>query len=95
MLTMSPGKADSLGPLIPLWEDAYRAISAAERLEIVGYSMPDDDIEIRTLLRAGVQRGPQYPEIVIRNPAPDVHSRIRMLIHRDATSDFFPVEALA
>jgi len=95
MLTMSPGKADALGPLIPLWEDAYRAISAAATLEIIGYSMPADDIEIRTLLRAGVQRGPQDPEIVIRNPAPYVHSRIRTLIHRDADSDYLPIAGLA
>jgi hypothetical protein len=94
MLTMSPGKADALGPLIGLWELAYRAISAASTLEIVGYSMPEDDIEIRTLLRAGVLRGPEYPEIIARNPAPDVHSRIREVILRDVTSDYSPVSVV-
>jgi hypothetical protein len=95
MLTMSPGKSEALGPLIALWESAYRAISAARALEIVGYSMPEDDIEIRTLLRAGVRRGPQDPDITIRNPAPDVHARLRALIHHEAESDYTPVPVLA
>lgn len=94
MLTMTPGKADSLGPVLPLWEQAYRSISAAKTLEIIGYSMPEDDIEIRTLLRAGVLRGPSNPDIVIRNPAPDVHARIRELILRDTQSDYQPMPSL-
>ncbi len=57
MVTMARGKASDLGPLSAVWRDAYAAVSRAKRLEIVGYSMPDDDIEIRTLLRAGVRRG--------------------------------------
>jgi hypothetical protein len=57
MVTMARGKAGDLGPLRDVWRDAYGAISRARRLEVVGYSMPPDDIEIRTLLRAGVQRG--------------------------------------
>ncbi len=94
MLTMTPGKADSLGPVLELWEHAYRAISAARTLEIIGYSMPLDDIEIRTILRAGVLRGPTDPEIVVRNPAPDVHSRVRELIHRNVVSDYTPVPSI-
>ena len=57
MITMARGKAGDLGPLRDVWRDAYGAVSRAQRLEIVGYSMPPDDIEIRTLLRAGVLRG--------------------------------------
>jgi hypothetical protein len=41
-------------------------------LEIVGYSMPPDDIEVRRLLRAGAQRGGGPSRILVRNPAPDV-----------------------
>ena len=40
MVTMATGKADDLGPLREVWRDAYRALSRAKRLEIVGYSMP-------------------------------------------------------
>ena len=91
MLTMAPGKAEALGPVLPLWSHAYRAISAAMRLEIIGYSMPEDDIEIRTLLRAGVLRGASDPTIVIQNPAPDVHTRVRELILRETVSEYLPI----
>jgi hypothetical protein len=87
MLTMTPGKADALGPLLGLWSDAYRAISAASTLRVVGYSMPADDIEIRTLIRAGVLRGTTDPKIEILNPAPDVHARFRELILRSVSSE--------
>ena len=53
MVTMARGKAGDLGPLRKVWRDAYGAVSRARRLEIVGYSMPPDDIEIRTLLAPG------------------------------------------
>ncbi len=95
MITMAPGKADSLGPLLGLWEDAYRGLSSAADLSIVGYSMPRDDIEIRTLLRAGVLRGPSDPTVRIWNPAPDVHIRIKEYIFGRALSDFTSVPPVA
>jgi hypothetical protein len=89
MVTMARGKAGDLGPLRMVWRDAYGAISRAEHLEIVGYSMPPDDIEIRTLLRAGVQRGRQdLEEVMVRNPAPDVHDRVRRYLDRAVRSDY-------
>lgn len=94
MVTMSPGKADSLGPVLGLWANAYRGISSASNLEIIGYSMPHDDIEIRTLLRAGVLRGVTDPSVIVWNPAPDVHIRIREYVHGGAVSDYTSVPAL-
>ena len=94
MVTMARGKAGDLGPLNSVWRDAYAAISRAKRLEITGYSMPDDDIEIRTLLRAGVRRGGKQPEIVVRNPAPDVHDRVRRFLSHRITSNYQPVDSL-
>ncbi len=94
MLTMAPGKADALGPLLPLWGDAYRALSAAANIHVVGYSMPADDIEIRTLIRAGVLRGDADPDITVLNPAPDVHSRFRELISREIDSEYRPVPGI-
>ena len=91
MVTMVTGKQDDLGPLRDVWRDAYRALSYAETLEIVGYSMPADDVEIRTILRAGVQRGNVPPLITVRNPAPDVHHRVRNFLDRAAHSDYLPV----
>lgn len=88
MATMAHGKSGELGPLRQLWRDAYGAISRAARLEVAGYSMPPDDIEIRTLLRAGVERGLDLNEVIVRNPTPDVHDRIRRYLDRNVESDY-------
>jgi len=93
MVTMARSKAGDLGPLRPVWRDAYGAISRAETLEIVGYSLPDDDIEIRTLLRAGIQRGDGPTRLVVRNPAPDVHERARRYLLHTFDSNYLPVDA--
>ncbi len=88
MVTMARGKSGDLGPLRQVWRDGYGAVSRARRLEIVGYSMPPDDIEIRTLLRAGVQRGDDLEEVVVRNPAPEVHVRVRQFLDRSVVSEY-------
>lgn len=94
MATMARGKAGDLGPLRALWRDAYGAISRAARLEVVGYSMPPDDIEIRTILRAGVERGTDLDKVIVRNPTPDVHERIRRYLDRNIESDYRGISAL-
>ena len=91
MLTMARGKADLIKPVLAIWADAYRAISSARRLHIVGYSMPDDDVEIRTLLRAGCRRGSANPEVLVKNPAPDVHVRVRTQVHDEIQPDYAPI----
>jgi len=92
MITMAPGKADALEPLLDIWEAAYRSLSGAAALHIVGYSIPPDDVEIRTLLRAGIVRGPTDARVVVRNPAPDVHVRARQLLERGLESDYRSVD---
>jgi hypothetical protein len=92
MVTMARGKAGDLGPLSEVWRLAYRALSRAKNLHVVGYSMPEDDIEIRTLLRSGVWRGTKRPRITVKNPAPDVHDRLRKYISREVISDYLPIE---
>jgi hypothetical protein len=94
MVTMVRGKSGDLGPLEPTWRDAYAAVSRARELEIVGYSMPDDDTEIRTLLRTGLQRGAQRPRILVRNPAPDVHDRVRRFLDHRAASDYRAIDSV-
>lgn len=91
MLTMARGKSDLIEPLMPIWMDAYRALSSASTLHIIGYSMPDDDTEIRTLLRAGYERGTSNPTVIVKNPAPEVHVRIRTQVTSDIESDYAPV----
>jgi hypothetical protein len=93
MVTMGRAKSGDLGPLTTVWRDAYGAISRAAKLTIVGYSMPEDDIEIRTLLRAGIQRGEGPRRLVVKNPAPDVHDRVRRYL-KAAEPDYLPVDSL-
>lgn len=91
MLTMARGKSDRMDPLLPIWTDAYRALSSAGLVHVIGYSMPSDDVEIRTLLRAGYERGALNPRVVVRNPSPEVHVRFRTQVTREIESDYRPV----
>jgi hypothetical protein len=93
MITMSFGKTAEMEPIRSMWEDAYYALSATRHLRIIGYSMPEDDIEIRTLLRAGVARGTKAASstgaiVTVLNPETQVHVRVRTLVSRAARSDY-------
>lgn len=88
MVMMSQGKTVDMTPIQAMWDDAYTALCAASELQIIGYSLPVDDVEIRTLLRAGVARGNIPPRVIVRNPEPGVHVRVRTYITREAESDY-------
>ena len=75
----SHGKARRPWAASGLWRDAYGAISRAARLEVVGYSMPPDDIEIRTIFAPASSAALDLDEVIVRNPTPDVHDRIRRI----------------
>jgi hypothetical protein len=87
MIMMAQGKTVDMQPIQSMWDDAYKALCAAKELRIIGYSMPVDDVEIRTLLRAGIARGTQ-PTVVVQNPEPGVHVRVRTYVSRTARSDY-------
>ncbi|WP_155997136.1 hypothetical protein [Thioalkalivibrio sp. ALMg3] len=92
MLTMARAKSMSIGPVMAIWSDAYDVLSRADRLSIIGYSIPDDDVEIRTLLRAGLCRGTKNPtSVIVINPEPSVHERVRRQIYREVESDYSAV----
>jgi hypothetical protein len=93
MITMSFGKSPDVSPIRSMWQDAYHALSATRHLRLLGYSMPNDDIEIRTLLRAGVARGASKlrsagARVTVVNPETQVHVRVRTLVSRTAGSDY-------
>jgi hypothetical protein len=96
MITMSLGKTAEMEPIRSMWEDAYYALSATRHLRIIGYSLPADDIEIRTLLRAGIARGSRRQreprtsgaQVTVINPETQVHVRVRTLVSRTAGSDY-------
>jgi hypothetical protein len=87
MIMMAQGKTVDMEPIQSMWEDAYKALCAAKELRIIGYSLPVDDVEIRTLLRAGIARGTQ-PTVIVQNPEPGVHVRVRTYVSRSARSDY-------
>lgn len=95
LATMARRKATELSVLKEIWEDAYAALGRAKTLTIVGYSMPPDDTEIRTLLRAGVIRKPKKANVIVRNPSPDVHVRLRTWVSKQAKSDYRPFSPFA
>lgn len=94
LVTMVTGKQDELGPLRPMWRDAYAALGRARTLEVAGYSLPADDVEVRTLLRAGVMRGYSRPPIRVVDPSPATHARFRTLIAHSIESDYFGVPSV-
>ncbi len=77
---MASGKSETLSPLLHIWRDAYNAIGYARHFEVAGYSLPADDIEVRTLIGTGLKKGNDIKEITVRNPSPDVHHRFRSLV---------------
>lgn len=91
IITMAQGKESDLEPLLPIWKDAYYGISSAEELHIAGYSMPPDDLEIRTLLRAGIKRGNAEATVIVRNQEHQVHPRARQYLSQNLESDYRPI----
>lgn len=88
MVMMSQGKTADFAPIREMWSDAYHALSASKTVRLLGYSLPPDDIEIRTLLRAGISRGTAKARVTVINPEPGVHVRVRTFVSRTATSDY-------
>lgn len=88
IVTMVTGKQDELGPLQSVWRDAYAALGRASEIEVAGYSLPADDTEVRTLLRAGVMRGNARPALKVIDPSPPTHARFRTLIDHEIISDY-------
>jgi hypothetical protein len=91
MITMAQGKTTDMAPIKSMWDDAYRALGMTRTLKITGYSLPQDDVEIRTLLRAGVaRRANRRATVIVVNPEPSVHVRVRTFVLREAESDYQP-----
>jgi hypothetical protein len=93
MATMAAGKDTFISDLQDVWDDAYWALSRAARLDIVGYSFPPDDLELRTLLRVTTRRPGQASlsedlDVYVCNPSPDTHDRARSFLGMDVHSSY-------
>jgi len=94
MATMALGKTNAIEVLESVWADAYWCLSRAVDLNIIGYSFPSDDLEIRTLLRASTRRAGSSAldsgvNITISNPSPEAHDRARSFLGEGLVSDYF------
>jgi hypothetical protein len=94
MATMAAGKDLFIqGPIASIWDDAYWSLSRAKSLDVIGYSFPDDDLELRTLLRLTTRKAGNSAlaadlDLAICNPSPDTHDRGRALLGSDLTSSY-------
>jgi len=98
MATMARSKGAPITVLENVWDDAYWALSRASRLDVVGYSFPEEDLELRTLLRAssrqaGHARLDRALRLTICNPSPDAHERARGFLGSQIRSDFEGAES--
>ena len=94
MATMAAGKDYFIqGPIAAIWDDAYWCLSRAKTLDVVGYSFPADDLELRTLLRLTTRKPgdsilAEDLDLAVCNPSPDTHERARSLLGGGLTSSF-------
>jgi hypothetical protein len=94
MATMSIGKANAIQALDDVWSDAYWCLSRAKSLQVIGYSFPTDDLEIRTLLRASTRHAGKSSldtglSLTVSNPSPEAHDRARSFLGQGLQSDYF------
>lgn len=93
MATMAAGKDTFISDLHDIWDDAYWTLSRASRLDIIGYSFPPDDLELRTLLRVTTRQPAKAalsPDVRVSvcNPSPDTHDRARSFLGMNVQSSF-------
>lgn len=93
MATMAVGKQVQVDALEEIWNNAYWVLSRAASLDVVGYSFPTDDLELRTLLRtttrqAGGASLAKDLRLSIVNPSPSAHERGRKFLGSTVKSDY-------
>lgn len=77
-----------LADLDQFWVDAYRSLSGAHKIVIIGYSMPEADDRAMTLLRASVAGGSPYfrgafrPKLFLISPNRAAARRVRAATRR-------------
>ena len=59
-----------------LWLRAEEALSAADRITIIGYSFPDADVEAQWLFKRAVAKGGKKPKLTIVEPCLAVRKKI-------------------
>lgn len=76
----------------PLWNQAERAIEAAERVIVFGYSFPDTDFASRSMFCRSFHRNSRLTELYIIDTDHSVSSKIGKLTGSKATHHFLDVQ---
>lgn len=63
-----------------VWSEAAKALKGAERLAIIGYSLPETDQFFRYLFALGVMGDTRIKEVLVVDPAPAAHHRFQELL---------------
>lgn len=74
--------------MVELWQEAFDSLIEAQRLTIIGYSLPPDDVQARALISSGCSwkhRHSQQPRYVVVDPDSAVGSRFFLNISRNVT----------
>ena len=66
-----------------LWTDASRAIDSADRLSVIGYSMPAADTHAAKLIKRAVRKNRLLRSIDVVNPDPQIAARLGSLCEID------------
>jgi hypothetical protein len=99
MATMAAGKDQFIsGAVKTIWSDAYWVLERSKRLDIVGYSFPPDDLELRSLLRlttrkAGEAVMSENLDVSVCNPSPDTHERARSLLGAGLSASYMGADS--
>ena len=67
--------------LLAVWQGALEALRAAEEWVVVGYSLPPEDVPVRSLLMRAARARPSPPRVRVVETArdPDLEHRYRLL----------------
>lgn len=99
MATMAAGKDQFISGVVKtIWSDAYWVLERAKRLDIVGYSFPPDDLELRSLLRLTTRKAGQAVmsenlTVSVCNPSPDTHERARSLLGEGLSASYMSADS--
>jgi hypothetical protein len=63
-----------------IWDSALQAIAKADRLVLVGYSLPDADVLARQMLRRAYAENRQLTSVEVVNPDPGVAVKLRRVL---------------
>lgn len=63
-----------------VWELAYEALRAANRVVLVGYSMPEPDVSAQQMFRNTLAANPHLEDVDVINPSADLVSKLKAVL---------------